>query len=549
MLNSNGNRLRIWVRASGRPIFAAVLLVLLVLGTGAVAAEDPPAQSKDQDAKDGVQRARSCVLKVECLDKLGSAAPAILSAVAIDEEGHLLTVGLPAPAEQRLCVRDCSGKRFEARWIAIDERSGLTMLKVDPGVVRAPEMINKLPDIGSAVIVVGNPFGLSHSVSVGNISGLDRTVSLAGGVGRGLIQFTAPVFPGDSGGLLADRNGRMLGIVSTALGEPTSDSGPERRVAGIGFAIPAQDVRLVAQWLREGRKVERGYLGVTAVDAEPTGVRVTSVAEGSPAQSAGIQVGDVIAAIDGDEVTDFDHMAGHIERLRPDSQVALKIKREGEDQVLQVKLGERKPTVPISRRPPIAAWTERLLKPGTDAAGRVSDDPVQQSKNWIAFFSTERGLLGVQTQPLTESLAKSLGLTSTDGALVSSLVPGSPAERARLRPSDLIVELNDQPLKTPAQLRESIQVAGPGAKIKLGIVRDGKREKIDVILAPGSAGSAGEDPSLWLRNSRALMFPDKNSQRVDALEERIRGLEKRLEELEKQLDAAGKRGSPTEQKR
>ncbi|MBI3464223.1 MAG: trypsin-like peptidase domain-containing protein, partial [Planctomycetes bacterium] len=196
-------------------------LVIGILGSllfwfHANATEQSPSSANDQGLKASAARARSGVLKVECLGQNGANSSAILSAVAIDDDGDLLTVGLGAPGDRRLCVWDCDGKRHDAQWVGADEESGLTLLKVKPGTVTAMPVADSKPEVGSMVIVVGNPLGLSHSVSFGNISGLDRTVNFSGSTGRRLIQFTAPIHPGDSGGLLADSQGRMVGIIRTA---------------------------------------------------------------------------------------------------------------------------------------------------------------------------------------------------------------------------------------------------------------------------------------------------------------------------------------------
>jgi serine protease Do len=474
--------------------------------------------------------------------------PSVLSAVAIDDEGYLVTVGLRLLGDRQLCVRNHSGKKFEARWIASDHVSGLTLLKVEPGVVRVPKMSQKVPEVGATVMVVGNPFGLSHSVSIGNVSGLDRSVNLSGGVGRGLIQFTAPVFPGDSGGLLADRNGHMLGVVSTALGEPTVEGVGEHRIQGISFAIPADELRLVAQRLRDGGAIERGYLGITVEDAEPAGARVTSVSQGSPAQSAGLQVGDVVVAIDDAEIKGLDDLATRIERLRPGTRVKLNVKREAEQMVLEVVLGERKPNTTPGRRSAVPNWPDRFPRFVPNSLRELRDIE-SWPRNWPGLSGPDGALLGVQTQPVTESLAKSLGLTSTDGALVNSVVPESPADRAGLRTSDLIVEIDGEPVNSPLDLHERIQMAGPGAKVKLAIIRDGKKQTLDATLAQQPMTSGPRDVLVWPRGPRSIMVPDQAATRTEALEERVKVLEKRIEELERRLQGRGEGSAPTGDKR
>jgi serine protease Do len=508
---------------------------------------DDPVRAGDRELKAGVERARASVCRVECLDRTGASTPSVLSAVAIDDEGYLVTVGLRTPGDRRLCVRDHLGKKHEAHWIASDPVSGLTLLKVEPGVFRSPQISASLPEVGSTVMVIGNPFGLSHSVSVGNVSGLDRSVSLSSGVGRGLIQFTAPVFPGDSGGLLADRDGRMLGVVSTALGEPAVEGGGERRVQGISFAIPADELRLVARRLRDGEKAERGYLGITVEDAEPAGARITSVSPASPAETAGLKVGDVIESIDGAPVNGFEDLATRIERLRPGTSVKLSVKRGDEQIALDVALGERKPTASPNRRSTVPNWSDRFPRLDPNSLRELRDIEAW-TRNW-PVPGPEGVLLGVQTQPVTESLAKTLEFESTDGALVNSVVPGSPADRAGLRTSDLIVEIDEEPVKSPLELHERIQKAGPGAKIRVGVVRDGERKTLEATLAPQPLTFGPGDVPMWPRAPRVGVSPDQTATRIEAIEERVRVLEKRIEELERRLQGRGENPAPTGDKR
>jgi serine protease Do len=474
-----------------------------------------------------IASARSCVFKLECLDRAGLGAAAVLSAVAIDEDGHVLTVGLRQPAGRKLCVRDCEGKRHEATWIGTDERTGLALLKVPVGVGRAPQIAESAPEVGSGVFVVGNPFGLNHSVSFGNISGLDRSVSLSDGVAGGLIQFTAPVYPGDSGGLLADRRGHMLGIVRTSLGEPATEDQADRRTSGIGLAIPAVEARRVAQQLRDGARVERGYLGVTGEDADSGGVRITSVADGSPARAAGIQVGDVIVAIDESTIKGFDDLASRMERLRPGTDLTLRLQRDGKELEVPVTLGQRTATAAPDQPPD---WVWRLREPRW---GPRTPDFVRPFRRYWPLLEPDGFLLGVETQPISQALAKSLNLPSTDGALVSDVVPGSPADEVGLRPSDVIVSFNAEPVKSQADLHERVQKAGPGAKVKCEVVREGRTEQFEVTLAAAPGGlELWRDPGMrmdWERRSR-----------LEALERRLEELQRRVEELEKRLQARPK---------
>jgi serine protease Do len=434
-------------------------------------------------------------------------------------------------------VRDSAGNRHQARWIAADKYSGLTLLKTDPGVARPAQIAEHPPELGAWIVVVGNPFGLSHSVSYGNVSGLRRTLRIGDQTGRGLIQFTAPIHPGDSGGLVADAQGRMVGIVRTALVEPDEGIGGERRVPGIGFAIPASEARWIADRLRQGERIERGYLGITGEDASPVGIRVTAVADGSPADSAGLQVGDVILAVNEHRVQDFDALASQMEQLRPGSDVRLRLRRNANELELSLTLGERpeRSGTILSGSPfPLPS----PLRLPADARGRWGFQTWPRS--WRDSLDPGQALLGVESQPVSEPLAKSLNLPASDGALITQVLPNSPASRAGLRTSELIVSINSQPVRSPHDLYQQIQKAGPGAQVRLGIVREGKTEEIELVLVnPDSPPSPRTERWSWAPDA-TLSTLDALSRRRDyltleALEARIRTLERRVEALEKQL--------------
>jgi serine protease Do len=491
---------------------------------------DDQTSSSQSDVRTAVRRARECVFRVECTGSKELDSTVVLSAIAIDGDGHLVTVGLRSPGDGRLCVRDSASRRFEARWVGADAYSGLAVLKIDSPIESLPQPRVEPPELGSRVFIVGNPFGLAHSVSVGNISGLERRVRVGEWTGRGLVQFTAPVFPGDSGGLLADQNGQMLGIVCTALGVPDveSDFG-ERRVTGIGFAIPTADVERVAVRLREGKPVERGYLGVSGEAAGQGGVQVIRVAVGSPAEAAGLKPGDVIAKVNDEPLRDFDQLALRLDRAQPGAELRLAVVRDRTQLATSVVLGARKSAAPLAER--LSALSAVRSFAASDEARRVG------SRNG-AFDGRS---LGVQTQVVTQQLAKSLGLAATEGALISSVSNGSPADRAGLRPSDLIVLVDQQQVKSPQELDERIRAASPRGTIRIDVERSGETKSLHVKLGERPARDPIEEFNWWLAPRSA----DRTGRTNDQLEERLRMMEQRVKELERRLrERTGPASSP-----
>jgi predicted metalloprotease with PDZ domain len=261
-------------------------------------------------------------------------------------------------------------------------------------------------------------------------------------------------------------------------------------------------------------------------------------------------VGDVLLAVDREEIKDFDSIATRIERLQPGATIKLRVTRDAKELEFDVTLGDRsKQAASPSRRlgesyRPDRIWRERSDFPLRD---------IQSIESWVRAnqgpFAPDRALLGVQTQPVTEPLAKSLGLSSTDGALVNSVIPDSPADRAGIRSSDVVLGVDGEPVKSPVQLHERIQSAGPSAKVRLEIVRDGRKETVEATLAqrPLIIGPSSLDFSP--RSPRVFMFPDQWAERMAALEERVKNMEKRIEELESRLQGRGADSAPPGDKR
>jgi serine protease Do len=236
----------------------------------------------------------------------------VATGVVINNLGEVLSVRIdPPPASQasmvagnssRIMALDFSGHRHSVHWVATDPETGLTLLRLPPRAVRPIRSASGAPNLGSQVFVVGNPFGMGHSVSRGHVAGLDRALELGTRQLGGLIQVQAPLYPGDSGAAVINLHGDWLGLIRSGLAIPGSDSGPEsspsaplppttsasglspslaatdvsrgrpERDTDFGFAIPVLDAVWVADRLRTGKGVDRAYLGVRLEPIRATGI-------------------------------------------------------------------------------------------------------------------------------------------------------------------------------------------------------------------------------------------------------------------------------------
>src|SRR5271166_1264776 len=250
----------------------------------------------------------------------------------------LISTGSGATGSTTIVAHDASGRRHPAHWVAADPETGLTLLQIAPRAVRPIQIAAEEPTLGSQVFVVGNPFGLGHSVSRGHIAGLDRALKLGSRQLGGLIQVQAPLYPGDSGAVVANLRGQLLGLIRSGLAIPAAAKDRAERDNDFGFALAVRDVLWVADQLRARGHVDRAYLGVRLEpDAGPhpipdgdallEGALLLEVMAGTPAALAGLRAGDAIVAVDGQPVRSPPDLTDRLDRLPAQSMIRLDVVR------------------------------------------------------------------------------------------------------------------------------------------------------------------------------------------------------------------------------
>jgi len=260
-----------------------------------------------------------------------------------------ISTGSGATGHTTIVAHDASGRRHLAQWVAADPETGLTLLQIAPRAVRPIQIAAEEPSLGSQVFVVGNPFGLGHSVSRGHIAGLDRALKVGSHQLGGLIQVQAPLYPGDSGAVVANLRGQLLGLIRSGLAIPATAKDRAERDNDFGFALAVRDVLWVADQLRARGHVDRAYLGVRLepvaaaatlhphpeagshpspdVDAILEGAVLLEVMAGTPAALAGLRAGDVIVAVDGQPVRSPYDLTDRLDRLPAQVMIHLDIVR------------------------------------------------------------------------------------------------------------------------------------------------------------------------------------------------------------------------------
>lgn len=268
------------------------------------------------------------------------------SGVLVGPDGYVLTNNHVVEGAQQIKVTLLSGKSFPGRVVGTDRFADLAVIKVDaPEKLPAAELGHSSTlRVGQMAVAIGNPFGLGHTVTVGVISALNRSIQVPGLVIENLIQTDAAINPGNSGGALVDSRGAVIGI-NTAI---------VQQAQGIGFAIPIDTARAIMDQLIKGGRVVRPYVGVVwGGDVDRTlaaqynlpvdhGVIVREVEAGGPAAAAGIRAEDIIVSVDGSPVNNWNDFIRDLFTKRPGDRVRIEVVRNGGRRTFEVTLAERR---------------------------------------------------------------------------------------------------------------------------------------------------------------------------------------------------------------
>jgi serine protease Do len=313
------------------------------------------------------------------------------------------------------------GKTYDAKVVGTDQRTDLALIKVD-GRSDFPfvKLSDTQPRIGDWVLAIGNPFGLSSTVTAGIVSARGRDI---GSSPYDFIQIDAPVNRGNSGGPAFDINGNVIGV-NAAIFSPSGGN------VGIAFAVPAETVKNVVEQLREHGSVTRGWMGVQVQSITPDladslglkkaeGALIAEPQAGSPASKAGIKAGDVVLSIDGSAVKDARDLARKIAEMKPGSAIKLGIMRNGSEQTLTLTLGE------------MSAQREARA----DAKDSGSDEPK----------------IGLTVAP-----AASVAGSGDQGVVVTSIDPNGPAAEKGFQTGDVILEVAGKTVSSPEEVRKAL---------------------------------------------------------------------------------------------
>jgi putative serine protease PepD len=275
------------------------------------------------------------VVQIETNQGLGSG-------VIYTNDGYILTAAhVVDGAGKTVKVRLADGSLKDGNVVGADDASDIAVVKIDGANLEAASLATGVKvEVGQTAVAIGSPFGLEETVTAGIVSAVDRPQQTPGGA-IDMIQIDAPINPGNSGGPVADKQGRVFGIAD----QIASDTGEN---TGVGFLVPIDTAKEVADKLVAGQPVEFAFLGVSTDQNSNSnavvgdGAVVVDVSKGSPADKAGLQQGDKITAVDSSPVHDPIELGARVRSHQPGDVVTITFERDGKSQSAQVTLGSTK---------------------------------------------------------------------------------------------------------------------------------------------------------------------------------------------------------------
>ncbi|MBN1971447.1 MAG: trypsin-like peptidase domain-containing protein [Candidatus Delongbacteria bacterium] len=332
------------------------------------------------------------------------------------KDGYILTNNHVVEKSDQISVILHDGSEVEAKLIGNDPDTDLAVIKIDRNI--KDDEVSHLGNsddlwVGDWVIAIGSPYSLENTLTVGVVSAKGRSgLGIYGGgpVFQDFIQTDAAINPGNSGGPLLNMQGEVIGI----------NAAVNSAAQGIGFAIPASLVKNIEKQLRENGQVKRGYLGISlkeiskneneplGLSEEDTGILITSVSSGTPAEEAGLKTDDIIIKLNNKKIDGFEKFRMNVASLPPGEKVELTVLRNGDEKTFDIELADR---------------GEFL------STGKI-EKKVDESSYW----------LGMKATPVTDEMRNRYNLKDIKGVLVSDIKDDSPVS-GKLMEGDIIFKV------------------------------------------------------------------------------------------------------------
>jgi serine protease Do len=371
------------------------------------------------------------------------------SGFIIDKSGIVVTNNHVIDGAKKITIKLPDGRSFDAKLIGADAATDVAVVKVksDKPLPTVEFGDDRQLRVGDWVVAVGNPFGLSNSVTAGIVSSIGRDIG--SGQYNDFIQIDAPINRGNSGGPTFDLRGQVIGM-NSMIYSPSGGS------VGIGFAIPASTIHDVISELEAHGHVDRGWLGVEIQSItpemassmgmkEPKGAIVASVVPDGPAAKAGLRQGDVVLAVDGRTVEDSRDLSRRVASIVAGASAKLTINRNGTVQTVTAKIAPRKDEKVAS------AGSSEAVPGAVGATGEA---------------------MGLGLAAVTPETRRTFNLDdSTQGVLITKVDPDSDAADKGLQPGDIVMSVGNRSVHTPQDVQKGVSEAqGQGRKSVLLLV-------------------------------------------------------------------------------
>jgi serine protease Do len=377
-------------------------------------------------------------------------AVAMGSGFIIDRSGYIVTNNHVVEDGRKITVKLPDGREFTAKLLGSDEATDIALLKIksDKPLPSVEFGDDHAVRVGDWVIAVGNPFGLSNTVTAGIISSIGRDVG--NGPYTDYLQIDAPINRGNSGGPTFDLQGKVIGM-NSMIYSPSGGS------VGIGFAIPSSTIHDVVSQLEAHGRVARGYLGVQIQNVTPEiaqslgshdvkGAIVASIVGGGPAAKAGFQPGDVVVAINGKSVEDSRDLTRRVAALPAGIKAAFTIVRGSTQKTLTATIGSKK-------------------------EDRVASNEAPEANAAVASTGEAMGL-GLTA--VTPDVRRNYNLDDhINGVLVTRVDPDSDAADKGIQPGDVLISIGNRPVHTPQDIKAQIAGAQAGGRKTVLVLVDG----------------------------------------------------------------------------
>jgi serine protease Do len=367
------------------------------------------------------------------------------SGFIIDKAGYVVTNNHVVDSSKKITVKLPDGRSFTAKLVGTDTATDIALLKITS---EKPLPIVEFGDdkklrVGDWVVAVGNPFGLSNSVTAGIVSSLGRSNIESSQQYTSFIQIDAPINRGNSGGPTFDLRGQVIGMNSMIF-SPSGGS------IGIGFAIPATLIHDVVDQLKAHGRVTRGYLGVNIQSVTPEiasslgikeskGAMVAEVVAGGPASKAGFEQGDIVTAINGQAVDDATDLTRRVAGVPAGQTAVFTVARQGKPMEVKVTIGVR----------PDA---QQLASNAPDRGGMLSPSSANAA--------------GLGLSSLTPETKRSFNISESvvAGAVITKVDPDSDAADKGLQPGDVVLRVGNRIVRNPADFQTGVAEAKKGGR-------------------------------------------------------------------------------------